>query len=178
MLRYIFPLLLLLFMVGCASKKVDTDYDPAFATSTLKTFVIVHKSKEGVNTLDEGRLRDAITRELQKKGYEAAAESEADFHITFQTRLEEDVPSNFSFGFGLGTYSSGVGTSVGTAHNVTNDKENIGINMVDPKSQKTFWRASISKKRRDFKTPQQRSDYLNMAVASMLKDFPARANGK
>lgn len=176
MLRYLFPLFLLI-MVGCSSK-VDTDYDPSFTSSTLKTFAIVHKSKDGAETLDDERLRNAITRELQMKGYEAAAENEADFHITFRTRLEEDVPSNFSFGFGFGTYSSGVGTSVGTAHNVTNDKEEIGINMIDPKSQKTFWRASVSKKRRDFNSPQQRSDYLDMTVASMLQDFPAHSNSK
>ena len=85
------------------------------------------------------------------------------------------MPSNFSFGFGVGTYSSGVGTSVGTTHNVTKDKESLDINMVDPKTQKTFWRAAVSKKRRDFKSPQERSAYFNKTVASMLKSFPAQS---
>ena len=176
MFRYIFPLLLLL-MVGC-STKVSTDYDPAFATHSLRTFAVVHPSATGANTLDDGRLSEAITREMLRKGYEAAAADTADFHIDFRTAVEEDVPSNVSFGFGFGTYSGGVGTSVGTSHNVAGDEERIDINMVDPKTGKTFWRAALTKKRRDFKSPRQRSDYLNKTVASMLKEFPARSNGQ
>lgn len=177
MYKYILPLLLFLF-VGCATK-VETDYDPMFKTSALKTFAIVHKSKGGVDTLDDERIHGAITNEMQLKGYESAAQNTADIHVTFQTAIEEDVPSNFSFGFGMGTYSRGpgtsVGTSVGTTHNVTNDKESLAINMVDPKTQKTFWRAAVSKKRRDFKSPQERSAYFNKTVASILKDFPSRS---
>lgn len=176
MFRYILPLFLLL-LVGC-STKIDTDYDPSFSTKALKTFAIVHKSKDGVDTLDDERISTAITHELQLKGYESVAENTADFYVTFQTAIEEDVPSNFSFGFGVGTYSSGVGTSMGTTHNVTNDKESLGINVVDPKTKKTFWRASVSKKRRDFKSPQERSAYFDKTVTSMLKTFPAHSTDK
>ena len=176
MFRYILPFFLLL-MVGC-SKNVDTDFDPAFHTGTLATFAIVHKSKEGYDTLNDERIRDAITREIERKGYTAAPEDAADFHITFQTRIEEDVPSNVSFGFGFGTYSSGIGTSVGTSHNPTNDEESLLIHMVDPKTQKTFWRTSLSQDIQEFKTPQERSAYFDKTVASMLKDFPARSAAK
>jgi hypothetical protein len=173
MFRYILPFVLV-FLVGC-STKVETDYDPAFSTKALTTFAIVHSAKEGLDTLDDERIREAITHEMQLKGFELAKEETADFHVTFQTKIKEDVPSNFSFGFGVGTYSSGVGTSVGTRHNVTNDKEKLGINMVDPKTNKTFWRAEVDQKRPDFKSPQERRAYFDKTVASMLKSFPAKA---
>ncbi len=172
MLRYLLPLFLLL-MVGC-SHKVDTDFDPAYKTELLKTFSIVHKSKGGADTLDDERITAAITRELERKGYRPVPKEAADFHVAFQTRLEEDVPSNVSFGFGFGTYSSGVGTSVGTTHNVSSDKEHIDISMIDPQTKKTFWRASESRKYRRFKTPQARSDYFDKIIASMLNAFAAR----
>jgi len=175
MLRYLFPVFLLL-MVGCSSKKVQTDYDPAFQTSTLKTFYVASNSKAATDTLDDERIREAIKRELTQKGYEAAAEEKADFHITFRTAIQEDVPSNVSFGFGVGTYSSGVGTSVGTSRNVTSDKESLFIDMIDPKTKKTFWRAEVSKNRRDYKSPQERTDYMDKTVASMLETFPTRSN--
>jgi hypothetical protein len=171
MFRYLFPLILLL-MVGCSSK-VDTDYDPAYQTALLKTFAIVENVK-GADTLDDERIREAITREMEQKGYTAVSQDAADFHISFLSRFEKDVPSNVSFGFGVGTFSSGVGGSVGTTRNVTNDKETLLINMVDPKTQKIFWRSEVSKKRRDFKSPQARSDYFNKLVASLVKEFPAR----
>jgi len=160
-------------MVGC-SKSAKTDFDPAFHTNALSTFAIVHKSKEGYDTLNDERIRDAITREIEKKGYSTAPEDAADFHVTFQTRIDEDVPSNVSFGFGFGSYSSGLGTSVGTSHNPTDDKENLLINMVDPKTEKTFWRTSLSRDVQEFKTPQERSAYFDKTVAAMLKDFPAK----
>ncbi|WP_345974326.1 DUF4136 domain-containing protein [Sulfurimonas sp. HSL3-7] len=172
MLRYLLPLVLLM-MVGCSSK-VDTDYDPSFSTEPLKTFFVIHKSQDGVETLDEKRLNQAINRQMQAKGYESTAMNTADFHITFQRAVEEDVPSNFSFGFGFGTYSRGVGTSVSTTQNVTDDEEKFVINMIDPATKKTFWRAEVTKKRRDFKSPQARSDYIDKTVAAMLKEFPVR----
>ena len=172
MLRYLFPVFFLI-MVGCSSK-VDTDYDPSFSTEPLKTYAVIHKSQDGVETLDEKRLREAINREMRAKGYKSTTVETADFHITFQSAVEEDVPSNFSFGFGFGTYSSGVGTSVGTTQNVTDDQEKLAINMIDPATRKTFWHAAATKKRRDFKSPQARSDYIDKTVATMLKEFPAR----
>jgi len=168
MVRYILPLLLVL-LVGC-STKVETDYDPAFSTKALKTFTVVHDTK-AAETLNDERIREAITAEMQRKGYEAAEQNAADFHITFQTAIEEDVPSNFSFGFGVGTYAQGSGASVGATRNVTNDKENLFINMVDPKTKKTFWRAAVSKKRKDFKSPEKRTAYIDETVADMLKTF-------
>jgi hypothetical protein len=175
MYRYLLSLLLVL-MVGCSSKKVETDYNPAFSTDALKTFAVVHQSMEGYDTLDDERIRGAIIREMELKGYEAAPQDIADFHVTFQTTVEEDVPSNVSFGFGVGTFSSGMGTSIGTTHNVTDDKESLLINVVDPKTQKTFWRAEVSDKRRDFRSPEARSDYFGKTVAAMLKSFPARSS--
>ncbi|MDA3945149.1 MAG: DUF4136 domain-containing protein [Helicobacteraceae bacterium] len=172
MYKYLLPFLLLLF-VGCASK-VKTDYDPMFKTGSLSTFAVVHTSKEGIETLNDERIREAITGVMQQKGYKSALQDTADFHITYKSALVEDVPSNFSFGFGVGTYSSGVGTSVGTTHNVSDDQEHLDINMVDPKTKKTFWRASVAKKYRNFKSPEERSDYFDKTVASMLTAFPAR----
>ena len=179
MYRYLlFPFLLLFLLVGCSSKKVETDYDPSFATDNLKTFAVVHTRKPGLETLDDERIREAIIREMKQKGYLPMAEEKADFHITFQTSVEENVPSNVSFGFGVGRYSGRSGASVSTARNVTHDKEHIGINMVDPATNKTFWRAAVSNNRRDFTSPQDRTDYIHKTVSSMLKEFLERSHGK
>ncbi len=172
MFRYLLPLLLL-FMAGC-STKVDTDYDPGYKTEALRTFALLAQNSKGLETLDDERIIGAVTREMEGKGYQNGPKESADFHIAFQTRLVEDVPSNVSFGFGFGTYSGGLGTSVGTTHNVVNDEEQIEINMIDPTTKKSFWHASVTKKRRNFKTPQERSDYIDKTVASMLATFPVQ----
>lgn len=173
MYRFLLPLFLLL-LVGCAPK-AEIDYDPVYQSRAFTTFAIVHKSKTGYESLNEERIKEAITTELQDKGYAAAVEAAADFHVAFWSVTQEDVPSNFSFGFGLGTFSRGLGTSVGTSHRASSDEEKMLIAMLDPKTQKVFWRAEFSKKQPEFTSPKQRSDYFNELVAEMLKEFPAKS---
>ncbi|MBE0497930.1 MAG: DUF4136 domain-containing protein [Campylobacterales bacterium] len=170
---YLLPFILLLF-TGCAPK-AEIDYDPVYQTKVLTTFAIVHKSKTGYESLNEERIKEAITAELQRKDYAAAAQETADFHVAFSSVTQEDVPSNFSFGFGLGTFSRGLGTSVGTSHRASSDEVKMLITMLDPKTQKVFWRTELSKKLPEFTSPQQRSDYFNETVVEMLKEFPAKS---
>jgi hypothetical protein len=179
--KYILSLLaiLLLFLVGgCSSVKVETDYDPAFDTGALETFAIVDEGTKRPDSLNEERIREALIRQIRAKGFKRAAPEEADFHIMFYSAVEEDVPSNVSFGVGIGTYSSGVGASVGKSTNVTYDRGKLFINMIDPKTHKTFWRAAATEKLRRFESPRERADYLDKTVASMLKDFPDRSTEK
>ena len=170
---YLFPLFLLL-LAGCAPK-AEIDYDPLYQSRVLTTFAIVHKSKSGYESLNEERIKEAITAELQAKGYAAEVAERADFHVAFTSVTTEDVPSNFSFGFGLGTFSSGLGTSVGTSHRGRSDQEKMRISMLDPKIQKVFWRTELSKKLPEFTSPQERSDYFTQTVSEMLKEFPAKS---
>ncbi len=173
MYRYLLPIFLLL-LAGCASKP-EIDYDPLYQTKALTTFAIVHKSKTGYESLNEERIKEAITAELQHKGYTPVRQESAEFHVSFWSVTQEDVPSNFSFGLGLGTFSSGLGTSVGTSHRGSSDQEKMLITMLDPQTQKIFWRTELSKKQPEFTSPQQRSDYFNEIVAEMLKKFPAKS---
>lgn len=175
MFKYLLPLLLVL-MAGCSSKKVDIDYDPEFSTTALSSFALVHKSTEGSNTLNDERIREAIVHQMELKGYKEAAVERADFHVSFQSKIEEDVPSNLSLGFGVGTFSSGLGTSIGTSHRAASDQGSLLINMLDPKTKKIFWRSSLTRDIDEFKTPQERSDYFDKSVSLMLEGFPKRAD--
>jgi hypothetical protein len=152
--------------------KVETDYDPEFDITALKTFAIVHDGINEADTLNEERIREAITRELKAKEYALAPRKMADFHVTFHTSVEEDVPSNVSFGIGLGTYSGGVGASVGQSTRATHDRGRLTVNMIDPKTGKTFWHAAAADKIDRFESPQERTAYFNKSVAAMLADFP------
>ena len=176
MFRYLLPLFIVLFM-GC-SKTPTVDYDPKFPTASLQTYAIVSKASQQSNPLNEERIRDAVMTEMQQKGYTATDKKTADFHISFASIVKEDVPSNVSFGFGLGSFSSGVGTSIGASHRPTKDQGELHINMIDPETQKTFWRTVYTKDIRDFSSPQARTDYFNTIVTTMLKDFPAHTSPK
>ncbi|MFC2074128.1 DUF4136 domain-containing protein [Campylobacterota bacterium] len=171
MSRYILPVLLLL-MLGCSSKHPNIDYDPSFSIASLKTYEVIHTNTPVENSLNSDRIRKAIIGEMQMKGYEHTTKDIADFHITFESLIEEDVPSNFSFGFGFGTFTKNTGTSIATSHNPSNDQGNLLINMIDPKTNKTFWKSSFMKKIHDFNSPQERTEYFNRVIYTMLKEFP------
>lgn len=173
MFRYILPFILLL-MVGCSSKKVDIDYDPLFQINSLKTFAVVHKSKEGYDILNDERVSEAIKLEMESKGYVNVAEDAADFFITFESIVKKDVPSNIGVGLGLGTFSSGLGLSLGTVRGFSSDEGTLFINMINPATQKIFWYALLTQKIDDFESPQERTDYFNKTVGAMLKEFPAK----
>lgn len=168
MFRYILPLLLILFS-GCSTKKLDIDFDPSFNITAMSTFALIYNSG-----LNDERLAEAITHEMQTKGYVRAAENEADFDITFYSIIEEDVPSNAGVGFGIGTFSSGLGLSLGTVRGFSNDEGTIVINMDETATQKIFWSATLTKKVENFNTPQERAEYFNEAVSEMLKEFPKK----
>jgi hypothetical protein len=173
MFKYILPLLLIL-LVGCSAKKADVDFDPSFNINALSTFTVVYNQTESSGALNDERIVEAITHEMQTKGYVSALKHEADFHITFQSTIREDVPSNVGIGFGLGTFSSGLGLSLGTARGLSNDKGTLFINMLDPITQKVFWYVKLTKNIDGFETPQQRAKYFNETVSVMLKEFPQK----
>ena len=172
MFRYLVTFLLF-FTLGCSSKQPNIDYDPKFETALLKSFTLVKTSSKDGIPLNEERIRDAIKHEMTLKGYKYTDKDTADFRISFGSLIKEDVPSNVSFGFGFGSYSSGVGTSIATSHRPTKDQGELHINMIDPKTKKTFWRSAYSKDIRKFNSPKQRTNYFNKVVAEMLKTFPS-----
>ena len=172
MFRYL--LLVFLFLtLGCSSKQPNIDFDPKFSTASLRTYSLVHTASKDGDTLNHERIRKAIISEMQIKGYKQANEDSADFHITFESLIKEDVPSNMSFGFGFGTFSKNVGTSIGTSHNLSGDKGSLLIHMIDPSTNKTFWQASFTKDVHKFTSPIERADYFKKIVADMLKEFPS-----
>jgi hypothetical protein len=173
MFKYILPIVLILF-IGCSAKKANIDYDPSFNITALSTFAVVYNRTDDYSALNDERIVEAITHEMQTKGYVSAAEYEADFHITFNSLIREDVPSNVGVGLGLGTFSSGLGLSLGTVRGFSSDEGTLFINMVDPATQKIFWYAKLTKKIESFQTPQERAEYFNEVVSVMLKEFPIK----
>ena len=53
------------------------------------------------------------------------------------------------------------------------DQGQLIIDMMDPKTQKILWRGMASDQLYDLDTPQERTEYINKAVAKILESFPA-----
>lgn len=173
MFRYLLPIMFIL-LAGCSAKKANVDFDPYFNMAVLSTFAVVYNDADDYSALNNERIAEAIINEMQSKGYVRAHEYEADFHITFHSLIREDVPSNVGVGLGLGTFSSGLGLSLGTVRGFSSDEGTLFINMIDPATQKIFWYAKLTKQIDSFETPQERAQYFNETVSVMLKEFPLK----
>ena len=78
-------LLAVLAVAGCASTQVRRDFDPNISFVELKTYVVMDEVA-GSNgnpalgsPLVERRIRAAVERELEMKGFQRATSGDADF---------------------------------------------------------------------------------------------------
>lgn len=164
------PLFALLLFAGCSASAPKVDYDPAALHRPLHTYAVEESPGSNIDPLNSQRIRRAIEGNLQAKGYRPGAHP--DFVARYDVYVVEDVPSNFSFGFGIGSYGHHGGGSVGTSVTPTRDKVGIRIDMFDPESGKVFWTASVNKSMPEFTTPQSRTSFFNAVVHRLLEDFP------
>lgn len=170
MLRYLLPFILVLF-IGCSTKVASVDYDEEFKTALLSSFALLEKSDASI---DDERIKKAIIYEMELKGYMHTSQSSANFHISFESTTQKDVPSNVGVGLGVGTFSRGLGFSLGTARTISSDEENLFIYMIDPATKKRFWQSSLTQNAGDLKSPKERNDYFNKTTTILLKKFPKK----
>jgi len=165
-------MILIFLMAGCASSSPVVDYNPGFSMKALHTFSVSESQGSNIDPLNSERIHKAITANLLAKGYRSTAPGGEDFIAHYDVYVVQDVPSNFSFGFGVGTYGSHGGGSVGTSVTPTSDNVEIRIDMYDPKSGKIFWSTKVVKTIPDFDSPQSRESFWNSIIYKLLEKFP------
>ena len=159
-----------LLFIGCSGGGPTVDYDPDFDPSRLNRFGVMKAPGSRVDPLDAQRIESAVAGNLTAKGYRH--DDPVDFVARYSVTVLKDVPSNLSFGFGLGSWGHNGGASVGTSVTPSVDKMAISIDMVDPQSDRVFWSASENETMPDFKTPEDRRRFFNAVVYRLLKNYP------
>ncbi len=163
-----------LFISACSTLKVTSDHDPDVSFHALKTFSILSRKVENPDSLNEERIIKAIRRNLIAKGYTSTDSKSASFLVRFQTRSQHDVPSNISFGLGLGTFSGNLGGTIGTSHRNTYDEETLIIEMLNSAGSNTFWQGTATDTVEKTDSPQERQAFVDNLVNALLEKFPAR----
>ncbi|WP_353662127.1 DUF4136 domain-containing protein [Hydrogenimonas sp. SS33] len=169
-LLYLVTVSILAFLAGCSAGGPRVDYLPSFKKMALKTFAVEKSPDADIDPLNAERIAGAIEGNLRHKGYTSAVQP--DFIARYDVSVVENVPSNVSFGFGIGSYGRHGGGSVGTSITPSRDRVAIRIDMVDPRTRKVFWSTSTQKSMPDFTTPESRRAFFNAVVYELLKPFP------
>ena len=162
-----------LFLGGCASSAPSIDYDPAFDTSRLTTFGVA-KERSPLCELDDERIEAAIVEALEAKGYRFKKKSPHDFQALYRVETFHDIPSNFSFGLGIGggSWKHG-GVEVGTSLTPHHDEIALRIDMVRPGDHRIFWSGRIRTTLPPLRTPKERESFYRKTVVEILKRYPA-----
>lgn len=173
-IRYGFLAVLLLFAVNLFALKVTYDYDPGFDFSKVKTYQWVELKGNGVNSLTDAKIKQAINDELAKKGF-TRVESDPNVYVVYQVGLqkEQQINTMTTGGWGWGPwYGGGMGTTMATTSTI-----NIGtlvIEMVNPADKKLVYRSQGTDTLNPSSDPDKNYKKIQNAVGKILKNFPPK----
>jgi len=182
-MRVLFIFIFTLLVTGCSTLKVESDFDPNVKMTPPKNFYIVHKPKVNENTLVSDRIIKVLQDNLIAQGYKSTSKEHADFFILFHTgvitksRVVTDYkyvnmyPYSYGSGFGYGYRNYGT-VVVPESKNYTYKEGKLIVDAVFPKGNRIFWRGVATDQLQTLKTPQERIDYINKVIHTLMEKFP------
>jgi len=149
--------------------EVQSDYKEGYDFSKVKTFAVIHKPKEGENSLSVDRIIAAIAHTLQAKGLKQTKPTQADLLFLFHLNVtnKTDIYTDYQV-VGFGRRS----TVIATPRSYNYDEGRLIIDAVDRKLKKTVYRVEIKDELKAKKTPKAREAYIQKAIQKALQSFP------
>jgi hypothetical protein len=174
MLKYIFSLVLMVFVMGCSTLKVYDDYDESFDFSKVKTYTIKHNVKPGENTLLNERITLALESVFNKKGYKKVDNSQEDLMFVYHYNVKDKVDIRTDYQMvGVRRYRFG-GTMMSTTTTYEYKEGTIIVDAFDKKSARIVWRSIGVLEVQEKDTPQERKEYVFKIINELMKKFPSR----
>ncbi len=173
---------LAVLLAGCGGLQVQTDYDPEADFAGWETYRWAERTDEGrqdprvYNDITASRVKLAVNRALEAKGYREVSSGSADFVVAWHGAIDEQVSVNTVntyYGYGWGWYGPGVGTSQ-TYVNTWNEGTLV-IDIVDVSANQLVWRGMGTDTLGGEKSPEETQRLLDQATAKIMADFPPGA---
>nr|WP_320133801.1 DUF4136 domain-containing protein [uncultured Holophaga sp.] len=173
-------------LTGCSTFAVRADYDTTADYSAYKTFNWYASSKyakdkkDGTgNTLMDRRVRHAVEKQLQAKGFRLESQGEPDFLLTYYpvyTNRQVITTTDLGTGFRWRPFHYGINSAVSEVRNIK--EGSIVLEIVDYKSNQLIWQAVADGALTDLGSPEEADEVVNDAVERMLLKFPPHAQRK
>jgi len=175
--------LLAVLLTACATDPVTGTASasaPDYDFSTAHTFDWYPPPLTGDPRLDspllDGRIRSAVSAELQKRGLQPADGDAADLLVTFSKALADRVEYHvvnrhygYEPGWGMQRRPGATSTYVDAY-----TEGSLILDLIDARTQKLVWRGHVSGRVKEKLPEAQRQARLQKAVADLLADFPPR----
>lgn len=180
--EWAFAALTILMAMGCSGITTSQDYDPATQFQSLRSFrwASPTQPKTGDARIDnpfrDSRIRSAVERRLQEKGYIQAIDRKPDFLVRYQYTLRQRLDADGTgagFGFGIGSFGRHGGIAIGTGSNVSEyDEGTLVIDFVVDESGSLLWRGSGTQRFQEYDDPEKASQAINALVEKIVDQFP------
>ncbi len=193
MRHFLLSCIALLFISGCSSLTLSTDYDATINFADLKTYSWHAEnqhntsSRQYLNSIMDQRIRDTIDKQLQQK-YTITSAEKSDFLVNYSIIVEEraDIRTynnyngyypGFTYGARYGTYGSGMalGYSTGSETQVTHYKQGtLIIDIINPETDKLMWRGAADGRLPEGADRAEKDRLIQKYVSKILSDFPPK----
>jgi len=169
----------LVYLAGCSSVSVNTDYDESVDFSKYKTFKFyTGKDLEGdelaKHPLAKKRILNSIKKVIQAKGFTEDSNN-ADLIVVAYAGVDQKMNiTTYGGNYGYGWYSPYWGGGVGMTQTDVNyyDEGTLIIDIVDAKKKALVWRGTGTQVLRDYSSNEERQANIDDVVSQILDDFP------
>lgn len=163
--------LLLLFLIGCSSSKVITDYDAKIDFTTFTSYNFYDDFGKGLNELDVKRITKAIDYHLKEKGFSKS--EQPDFLINVIVNFTEAQNNNtIGIGIGSGGNNGGFGISGGIPIGGKKLNEELIIEFVNAKTNDIIWEGVLNSKVKEKRKPEEKVLHFNEVISKILLKYP------
>ncbi len=169
--KFFLPVIVMIFVAGCTGIRVSTDYDSKVDFSKYKTFNFSKEiDKVTLNDLNRRRLKDAITREMETRGYQVSTTPDVLVNAFVKGKNKYSATANtYSMG-GPFMYYHGWGSS-NTYVDVNKSIEGtLFIDLIDVPEKKMIWEG-IAEGLVNPRT-ETREATINSVVGMIFKNYP------
>lgn len=174
--------LMVVFLCGCNTMDISTEYDKSSDFSTLQTFDWIPNPPALPNSplinppLLDSQIRNAVESELSTLGYAKVSEVDPDFLVQYHAAIEKQIDvielDNFYLRDPHNRYHSGWGSPHLQRHVFQYDVGSLILDIFDTKTKKVIWRGSAQAEVNTNISPGERKLRINKAVGEMLAEFP------
>lgn len=141
-------------------------------------------SIDGLNRVNERRIRAAVENELARKGYQKATRDEPDFVVSFRLVVTDSLQVrevHDPYGYDYSDYYPGLRRSSDTVQRgsgatgfsvQTVTEANLVVDMFDNSSKEAIWQGSTRSRLARADVRADARELINQSVASVLALFP------
>lgn len=167
----IIPVVLLVIFSSCSAIKVTTDHDNKVDFAKYKTFNFSREfDKLALNDLNRRRLKNAITQQMESKGYQISESPDLLVNAFVKGKSKYTAYANTNYMGGPWGYYRGFGNS-STYVDVNKSIEGtLFINLIDVPERKMIWEG-VAEGLTNPRT-ETREQTINAVVTKIFANFP------